>query len=470
MFEEFKAKHGGLGPIQSLVDRSTGGELSNRIRLKAIGGQMDDTLASIKSDPNVSDDFKGQAAELLRHGVFSGDQALKNIAAVQQGAADQSSAANLYERFSGLQEHLRGQTVSPDDEAQLTTFDVQGATARDMMRSLNPEVAKNGQALALSVFASQREYAKDNETQHIAAANLKEKNGIDAENLRASRDLELGGKLSANVKPIDDQLDSLSIAHTLNNDPKADNIQRELAFNNVITALDPGGRRDPDGRYAGANGLAVQLQNAYERAQGKKDATAFNAVNEIISTAVGQLEQQRTRAVTTASRQAALYGGSPERVTSSVPPRDPLNLKGGDAPATTDTNPNPDPNAPPAAKPSLIERAAAGAKAVADVANQNLPDSVKTGLTAGAGFSVPELVKRGVQLFRSGTGLVTAAESIPVIAALGGMLAINNKPPNKMEGESDEEYAARISAMMAGEDIFTPRPQTLNMNFDEFRK
>jgi hypothetical protein len=50
------------------------------------------------------------------------------------------------------------------------------------------------------------------------------------------------------------------------------------------------------------------------------------------------------------------------------------------------------------------------------------------------------------------------------------MLAINNKPPNKMEGESDEEYAARISAMMAGEDIFTPRPQPLNLNFDEFRK
>jgi hypothetical protein len=458
MFEEFKAKHGGLGPIQSLVDRSTGGELSNRIRLKAIGGQMDDTLAAISADPNVSDAFKGQASELLKHGVYTGDQALKNIATVQQGAADQASAANLYERFSGLQEHLRGQTVSPDDEEQLTTLDVQGATARDMMRSLNPEVAKNGQALALSVFASQREYAKDNETQHIAAANLKEKNGIEADNLRASRDLELGGKLSATVKPIDDQLDSLGIALALNNDPKADNIQRELAFNNVITALDPGGRRDPDGRYAGANGLAVQLQNAYERAAGQKDTSAFSAVNQIISTAAGQLEQQRARSITTASRQASLYGGQPERVTASVPPRDPISAPSGEGPAPTTDNPK------PADKPGLVERAAAAVKAGADVANQNIPDSVKTGLTASAGFTVPELVRRGVKLASGGAGFV---ESIPVIAALGGMFALNNKPPDKMEGESDEDYASRLSAMMAGEDIFTPRAKPLN--FDEFR-
>jgi hypothetical protein len=461
MFEEFKATHGGQGPARALLDAAIHPLQMDRARRQAVAGQMDETLSGIRSDDTLTPEFKQRAGELLQHGVYGADTALKNIATLQQGAADQRSANDLYARFSGLQDHLRTRTVGPDDEDQLLALDVQGASARDMMRSLNPDVQKSGQALALSVFASQRDYAKTNEEQHIAAANLKEKNGIEADNLRASRDLELGGKLSASVKPIDDQLDSLGIALALNNDPKADNIQRELAFNNVITALDPGGRRDPDGRYAGANGLAVQLQNAYERAAGEKDTDAFKAVNQIITTAAGQLEQQRTRAITTASRQASLYGGQPERVTASVPPRDPLAVPDQGGPPATTENPKPPP------KPGLVERAAAAVKAGAQVADQNLPAEVKTGLAAAGGYTVPELVKRGVQLFRSGTGLVTAAESIPVIAALGGMLAANNKPPDKMEGESDEDYTARLSAMMAGEDIFTPRPKILNT--DEFR-
>ena len=80
----------------------------------------------------------------------------------------------------------------------------------------------------------------------------------------------------------------------------------------------------------------------------------------------------------------------------------------------------------------------------------------------GLGFTVPELVKRGIQLAGG------ASKALPTVGAMAGMFALMSKPPDKLEGESDEEYMGRLNAMAAGEDILAPRPRTYNT--DEYPK
>lgn len=122
MFDEFKAKHGGLGPAQLALDAVTGGELSNRIQRQAVGAQMDDTLAAIKADDTLLPDFKDHAGELLAHGIYDVPQALKNIGAVRAEAQTQRTIGGAFAPVVAGAQKLYDAATAPEDQSVLSTL------------------------------------------------------------------------------------------------------------------------------------------------------------------------------------------------------------------------------------------------------------------------------------------------------------------------------------------------------------
>lgn len=167
MFDQFKAKHGGLGPVQSLLDNATHGALSNRLRVEAVAGQMDDTLASIKDDPGLSDDFKSHAGELLRHGVYDVDSAIKNIGGVQAEAQAQRTIARTFAPVLDGARALHEGATSPADKQILSSLLANAQAAHEL--ALDPATRQQGMQMFGTVAQDVTNFTVKNKENEVAA-------------------------------------------------------------------------------------------------------------------------------------------------------------------------------------------------------------------------------------------------------------------------------------------------------------
>lgn len=145
MFDDFKAAHGGLGPVQSLFDTASRGYLTNKLRHQAVSGQMDDTLASIKQDPELTDEFKSHAGELLRHGVYDMDTAVKHIDGLTAEVGTQKSISRAFGPILDSAQSLFDNAQTPEAKSLASDLLKKTQAAHELV--LNPATRDEGMKL-----------------------------------------------------------------------------------------------------------------------------------------------------------------------------------------------------------------------------------------------------------------------------------------------------------------------------------
>jgi hypothetical protein len=167
MFDEFKARHGGLGPIQSLIDYGTHGALSSRIQARAVGAEMDAAGAAIKQDDTLSDTFKDNAAELLRHGVFDIPTALKNIEGLRAEVQAQHQIGGAFAPVvAGAQKLLDG--AKNENERDILSNLLASADAASKL-ARDPLTRQQGLSMLGSVTDNVNKFTTQNRADDIAA-------------------------------------------------------------------------------------------------------------------------------------------------------------------------------------------------------------------------------------------------------------------------------------------------------------
>lgn len=167
MFDDFKARHGGLGPIQSLIDFGTHGALSSRIQARAVGAEMDSASEAIKADDTLSSEFKDSAAELLRHGVFDIPTALKNVAGLRSEVQAQHQIGDAFTPvIAGAQKLFDG--AKTDDQRDILSNLLSSADAASKL-ARDPLTRQQGLSMLGSVTDGVNKFTTQQRADNIAA-------------------------------------------------------------------------------------------------------------------------------------------------------------------------------------------------------------------------------------------------------------------------------------------------------------
>lgn len=166
MFDEFKARHGGLGPIQSLIDYGTHGALSSRIQARAVGAEMDTAAEAIKKDDTLSDTFKDNAAELLRHGVYDIPTALKNVAGLRAEVQAQHQIGDAFAPVVAGAEKLLGGAKNDDERDILSNLLASADAASKLAR--DPVTRQQGLSMLGSVTDNVSKFTTQRRADDIA--------------------------------------------------------------------------------------------------------------------------------------------------------------------------------------------------------------------------------------------------------------------------------------------------------------
>lgn len=168
-FERFKAKHGGMGPLQAFYAGATDGQgLVGQWRPTFARERIGAAVDAIREDADLPEDFK-ELAETARNANLSVPETFAAINQLQQRARDIKAVNGAFRGFGEQQTRLRNQAITTEDRAQLDVFDTQAEFARRLLLSSNPELQAMGRDTIGRVFAGQQQFATTNEAQQIAA-------------------------------------------------------------------------------------------------------------------------------------------------------------------------------------------------------------------------------------------------------------------------------------------------------------
>jgi hypothetical protein len=167
MFEEFKAKHGGLGPVQLAIDQSTHGALSDRIQRKAVGEQMDATLAEIQTADDLTPELKKKAGELLQHGVYDAKTALGHIDALRGETQEQRTVAKGFAPVTDQLQSLYDKETNPQSKQVLSTLLANAEAARQF--ALDPATRQQGLDMFGKLSQDATAFTVKNKADQVAA-------------------------------------------------------------------------------------------------------------------------------------------------------------------------------------------------------------------------------------------------------------------------------------------------------------
>lgn len=438
-FEKFKAAHGGLGPFQALYSGLTEGEgLLGQWRPKVVRDRWDATFDAIRDDPSLDGDFKSAAAG-VRRGNYTAPQMLDIIGKVQARAQDLRTINGGVGTVTDELDRLDAQSVSPGDKQQIMALRSRAELARRFAVSGNPDLEKQGQGDLLKLTADLQGFAAANDAQAIAAEQARTTQGIEGEKLRFDRDMKLSDDLRKNVvTPYQAQQLNFEKANQLLE--TGDRLGYDFAFTMAIQSLDGSVVRDGERlSYTGSSGLTAQMVDTYNRWQGEKTPEQERTLRRAIAASHNAVVDTYRQTVDTYKKQTSAYGGDWNRVGSVVP-----ELQDWEAPGKATTE---NPKTAPANVP--LAAAAAGSTLL-----EATPDVVKGAVATAGALNASRILK-------------AVAMRFPYLAAGAVYAKVMSSLPPKIEGESDEQYNDRVDAMMAGEDIFTPRAR-VTRNTDEY--
>jgi len=148
-------------------DTFTGGHgILGRKGLKHERELTDVMLDQVRNDQELGTEL----APLLENGKapMTVEQHRAYRAMIAGRAQDLGTVSSGMLGFRAAQSHLRKQTDSPDNIAQLDVMDTQADYAHKLMVSNNPKLQEAGTALMSKVLGAQQDYATTNEAQRLA--------------------------------------------------------------------------------------------------------------------------------------------------------------------------------------------------------------------------------------------------------------------------------------------------------------
>lgn len=311
----------------------------------------------------------------------------------------QETAGTVFDMLDQQVENMRSLAKSPEDLQIVANFD---ARARFARATGSLENVDRQLELGAGWLQSQETQRLAAEAAAQAQANLRDSQGLAADNLKFMRDMELSQDLRKNVvTPYTQQMQAFNKAQQLLS--TGDRIGYDFAFTMAIQALDGSVVREGERlSYTGSSGVVAQATDLYNRWKGEQTPELEAQLRRAIAATHNAVVDTYRQAVDTYRSQTEAYGGDWGRVGSVVPP-----MEDWAAPARIAA-----PSGPVGDNNPLRDDPLGVAAAAAVTAAGAVPDWAKTGaLTAGA-LSIPAMLTRAVPI-AGPAGVAAAAYGMP---------------------------------------------------------
>lgn len=397
MFDEFKAKHGGLGPFQIIGDVATHHAITNAMQAHAVGQQMDATLEGIQNDETLTPEFKKKAGQLMQHGIYDTGSALKNIDALTGEARDQHVIIGTTDRQLSQLDQLAAGNTDPANAKQYSAMRVAVLNSRDAALSTNPELQKQGFAGIHGLDGTLQQFLATDEQQAINAKNTDAELQRNLGNDQYSRYKDLrADQQKLGTLAEQQRADVLAYGAGLASPQSA---ARDLSLLRTAMRISNPGAQIRPGETADAEntgGIPEAWLTVYNRIQnggGRLDTKELGELTDLVHNQTGAINQgisDRNADAAKAARAAGIKDTAliDSLMTRQIGVEDQI-ARAGNAPAQTPPpgTPPPPPGSPPSA--NEIAKTAMAVVAGAGELAESLPEPVKMALGIAAAPSVP---------------------------------------------------------------------------------